>query len=54
MAGRLGNEPVKSENGLGIGVYQVGRLAAKAGYRLELSSNIPGQVCFRLAAVTQA
>jgi signal transduction histidine kinase len=50
MAARLGNEPVKSENGLGIGVYQVGRLAAKAGYRLELSSNIPGQVCFRLAA----
>jgi hypothetical protein len=49
LAARLGSEPVKSENGLGIGVYQVGRLAAKAGYRLELAVNLPGQVCFRLA-----
>jgi signal transduction histidine kinase len=49
LAGRIGSEPVKSENGLGIGVYQVGRLAAKAGYKLELRTNQPGQVCFRLA-----
>jgi len=49
LVGRLGNEPVKSANGLGIGVFQVGRLAAKAGYRLELHSNLPGEVCFRLA-----
>ena len=54
MAGRLGVEPVRSENGLGIGVYQVGRLAAKAGYKLELRSNAPGQVCFRLAPASEA
>lgn len=53
LAARIGSEPVKSENGLGIGVYQVGRLAAKAGYRLDLSANFAGQVCFSLApAVT--
>jgi signal transduction histidine kinase len=49
LAARIGSEPVRSENGLGIGVYQVGRLAAKAGYRLELSANLADQVCFRLA-----
>jgi hypothetical protein len=54
LAGRLGIEPVKSENGLGIGVYQVARLAAKAGYRLQLNSNRPGKVCFRLAPAAAA
>lgn len=49
LAARLGHEPVKSENGLGIGMYQVARLAATAGYRLDLTSNVPGRVCFRLA-----
>ncbi|MDP2793462.1 MAG: sensor histidine kinase [Sulfurisoma sp.] len=54
LVGRLGVEPVKSENGLGIGVYQVARLAANAGYRLELSTNLPGQVCFRLIPTVAA
>lgn len=54
LAGRLCVEPVKSENGLGIGVYQVARLAANAGYRLELNANLPGRVCFRLAPAAAA
>jgi len=54
LAGRLGVEPVKSENGLGIGVYQVARLAANSGYRLELNANLPGRVCFRLAPAVTA
>lgn len=48
LAGRIGIVPVRSDNGLGIGLYQVARLAVAAGYRLELSENSPGQVCFRL------
>ncbi|MBU1972489.1 MAG: sensor histidine kinase [Gammaproteobacteria bacterium] len=53
LAARLGHEPVKSENGLGIGMYQVARLAASAGYRLDLTGNAPGRVCFRLALADQ-
>ncbi len=40
--------PVASESGLGIGLYQVGRQAELEGYRLVLSSNEPGRVCFLL------
>lgn len=40
--------PVKSENGLGVGLYQASRLAAQAGYRLKLSQNQPGRVDFSL------
>lgn len=48
LAGRLGIAPVRSDNGLGIGLYQTARLAAAAGYRLELAENAAGRVCFRL------
>ena len=40
---------IVSENGLGIGLYQCSRLAAAAGYRLELAENRQGCVRFRLA-----
>lgn len=40
--------PVTSENGLGIGLYQLARLASMAGYALVLSSNSPGEVVFSL------
>lgn len=43
--------PVLSENGYGIGLFQAARQAGLAGYRLELLSNRPGKVCFRLAPV---
>ncbi|CAG4884233.1 HAMP domain-containing histidine kinase [Georgfuchsia toluolica] len=40
--------PLASENGLGIGLYQLARLANMAGYALVLSSNLPGKVLFSL------
>jgi signal transduction histidine kinase len=42
-------EPLQSHNGLGIGLYQAARQAEGLGYRISLSSNIDGQVCFELA-----
>ena len=40
--------PVQSESGYGISLYQAARQAEADGYRLELLSNLPGRVCFRL------
>jgi signal transduction histidine kinase len=47
-AAEIGLRPVASENGLGIGLYQLARIAALANYTLELSANRPGDVCFSL------
>jgi len=44
--------PVLSDNGYGIGLFQAARQATLGDYRLELLSNRPGSVCFRLAPVT--
>ena len=41
--------PVPSESGYGIGLYHAARHAKAAAYRLELTENRPGRVCFRLA-----
>ena len=41
---------VASENGLGIGLYQAARWAEQLGYRLALTSNKAGKVCFELTA----
>jgi hypothetical protein len=49
LASRITLAPVNSENGLGIGLYQVSRRAAAAGFRLALAENSTGRVCFRLA-----
>ncbi|MBX9847657.1 MAG: hypothetical protein K2X64_00075 [Rhodocyclaceae bacterium] len=54
LAAQVGVVPTESENGLGIGLYQVGRLAVEAGYRLVLLSNQPGAVCFALQPVGAA
>ncbi|MEN6587352.1 MAG: HAMP domain-containing sensor histidine kinase [Sulfuricella sp.] len=48
LVARLLSSPVRSDNGLGIGLYQAGRLARQAGYQLALTSNLPGRVCFEL------
>ena len=45
---RLFREPVERGTGLGIGLYHVARLASGAGYRVQLSANAPGNVCFAL------
>ena len=48
VAQQLLNTIVPSEDGMGIGLYQVARWAAQSGYRLELSENRPGRVTFRI------
>jgi len=50
LAANLLRGAVVSENGLGIGLYQAARWAAQLGYRLTLSSNQAGKVCFELRA----
>ena len=40
--------PVSSSSGLGIGLYQAGRLAEAGGYALSLEENRDGNVCFAL------
>ena len=42
--------PVASDFGLGVGLYQAARQAARSGYRLELPDNQSGRVTFRLQA----
>jgi len=41
-------EPVQSQGGFGIGLYQTTRLAEQAGFTLRVTSNEAGQVCFTL------
>jgi signal transduction histidine kinase len=48
VAQQLFEAPVASQTGYGVGLYQSSRLAVQSGYRLELSSNAPGAVCFTL------
>jgi signal transduction histidine kinase len=44
----LFHQPVQEADGMGIGLYQAYGQAGRAGYRLCLSSNEPGRVCFTL------
>ena len=44
---------VVSENGLGIGLYQAARWAEQLGYRLTLTSNLVGNVCFELTVLNE-
>jgi len=53
-AAHLFREPVERGAGLGIGLYQVGRLAQQAGYKLALSSNVAGDVRFTLSRVAES
>lgn len=46
--------PVPSEDGLGIGLYQAAKQAESVGYRMSLSENRDGEVCFRLSPVSSA
>jgi len=40
--------PMPSDSGMGIGLYQAGRLAESAGYHLRLLCNRDGEVRFSL------
>ncbi|MBW8328597.1 MAG: sensor histidine kinase [Thiobacillus sp.] len=48
VARNLFLSPVASDFGLGVGLYQAARQAARSGYRLELPENRAGEVAFRL------
>ena len=50
VARNLFLSPVSSDFGLGVGLYQAARQAARSGYRLELVGNRLGLVSFRLQA----
>ena len=50
VARNLFLSPVASDFGLGVGLYQAARQAARSGYRLELPENRAGRVSFRLQA----
>jgi signal transduction histidine kinase len=47
-------EPLPSESGLGIGLYQAARQAETLGFNLELRDNEEGNVCFELSGVARA
>lgn len=44
------DNPISSDNGLGIGLYQANRHAEIFGYNLKLIINQPGRVCFELSS----
>ncbi|MDZ4098224.1 MAG: HAMP domain-containing sensor histidine kinase, partial [Methylophilaceae bacterium] len=48
-ADRLFKKHIRSENGLGIGLYHAAKQAQQSGYLLSLVENIDGAVRFRLA-----
>jgi signal transduction histidine kinase len=54
LIGALLMTPVRSQHGLGVGLYQSARQAAELGYALRLASNVPGKVCFELAPLRAA
>ena len=47
-------EPMPSDNGLGIGLYQAARLAESLGYKFILKENREGNVCFELSLQNQS
>ena len=49
LAGRLCREPVASESGFGIGLFNAASQAESLGYCLRLSCNLEGRVCFELS-----
>jgi signal transduction histidine kinase len=48
VAQQLFRAPVQRAAGMGIGLFNVARLASQAGYELRLASNAGGEVCFVL------
>jgi signal transduction histidine kinase len=54
VARNLFQSPVASDFGLGVGLYQAARQAARARYRLELLNNQAGRVAFRLQAMASS
>lgn len=51
LASQVLHTVVLSEDGLGVGLYQAARWAGQLGYKLKLSENETGRVCFELNAI---
>lgn len=51
MARHILHTVVESEQGFGVGLFQAARWAEQMGYRLQLTENIKGSVCFQLVAL---
>jgi signal transduction histidine kinase len=49
LAEQILRAPVKSDSGLGIGLFQTAKFAGQSGYALTLAENRDGCVCFELA-----
>ncbi|HUQ27495.1 MAG TPA: hypothetical protein VM051_02830 [Usitatibacter sp.] len=49
VARTLFREPIERDGSLGIGLYHAARQAQQAGYRVDLTENAKGAVCFELA-----
>lgn len=49
VAWQLLHTVVPSEDGLGVGLFQVARWAEQSGYQIKLRENRPGVVCFELS-----
>ena len=50
VARNLFQSPVNSDSGLGVGLYQAARQAARLGFKLGLTENLPGNVVMSLGA----
>jgi sensor histidine kinase regulating citrate/malate metabolism len=48
VARRLFEHPIERDNGLGIGLFHMARLARQSGFELTLPVNRDGRVCFAL------
>jgi len=48
---QLLTQPVPSRDGYGVGLYQVAKQTIHSGYRLKISHNEKGKVCFELVSV---
>lgn len=48
---QLLTQPVPSRDGYGVGLYQVAKQTIHSGYRLKVSHNEKGKVCFELISV---
>jgi signal transduction histidine kinase len=53
LAAQIGHGPVASDNGLGIGLYQVAHYADMLRYRLSVANNQAGEVSFALEPAEQ-
>jgi sensor histidine kinase regulating citrate/malate metabolism len=52
LAQSIFKDPVKSDTGLGVGLFQIAKQATSNNYALLLTSNQNGHVCFELKSLS--